>query len=133
MSKTKNTKNLTVSYCGFGGIDRTLTHSDKPVAEDIVNFRIRKDGSLEKRCGYVPFIELGSRIRALYSTSQKGKNILYALVGDEVFSIDCGTATKTKLATIETIMVYSKDIAKEDSVAIEKLSPESAGDTRGKI
>ena len=132
MSKTKNEKNHSVSYCGFGGIDRTLIHSDKPAADEIVNFRISKDGSLEKRCGYVPFVDLGEPVRAIYSSTEDGKNILYALVGDTVYSVDCDTGEKTKLAIVGTVsgsasfFVYVGKLFLTDHTDLYLIGEESA-------
>ena len=85
---SEKTKKLSISFDGFGGIDHDLAHSQKTVANDIVNFRITKDGTLKKRPGYRLLSDLGSDIRAFYSLPVDGKPLLFALCNNKLISID---------------------------------------------
>ncbi|HHT54674.1 MAG TPA: hypothetical protein GX011_07095 [Clostridiales bacterium] len=73
-------------YAGeFGGIDRQSSLGQANVAQDIKNFRILADGSLEKRCGYSKVIGLPAGIRAVWSGDVDGEASLFVLAGDMVY------------------------------------------------
>ena len=94
-----NQKNLTLD--GFRGINRRAKH-DEPYASDIVNFRIRSDGSLEKRCGYRPLVSLRKTPRAWIVSSENGTPMGYALLDDEVVSVDLSTGAISNLGFVNT-------------------------------
>jgi len=85
---------------GFRGIN-TLAKQDELCASDIVNFRIRSDGSLEKRCGYRPLATLRRTPRAFIVSSEEGTPIGYALLGDEVVSVDLTTGSMSNVGFVE--------------------------------
>lgn len=99
---TKQNKKTTLSLDGFRGIDQRLWHTGEPVAQDLVNFRIRADGSLEKRSGYRLLADMGAPIRAFYPTIHRGRVIGYTLVGNTFYSVDLTTGEKTVLGTVGT-------------------------------
>ena len=100
-SKTKQ-KNFSVDFNGFGGIDCQASHSGKPVASDIVNFRIRADGSLEKRYGYRLLTDVGGTIRAFHSTLLDGAYIGYVLAGNTFSILDFSTGALSAVGTVGT-------------------------------
>ena len=76
-------------YAGeFGGIDRQSSLGQANVAQDIKNFRILADGSLEKRCGYSKVIGLPAGIRAVWSGDVDGEASLFVLAGDMVYLVN---------------------------------------------
>ena len=97
---SEKTKKLSISFDGFGGIDHNLVHSQKTVADDIVNFRITKDGSLQKRPGYRLLTDLGSEIRAFYSLPVDGKLMLFVLCEERLFLIDPTTGESEQIGSV---------------------------------
>lgn len=83
-----NKKTKKVSFEGFSGINLLKEHKGSECLSNIENFRITKDGSLEKRCGYRPLVTLPDVPRAMWSGFANGSFILLALCGDGVYSID---------------------------------------------
>ena len=94
---SEKTKKLSISFDGFGGIDHNVLHDPKNVADDIVNFRITKDGSLKKRPGYRLLADLGSDIRAISPLYVRNKQQLLVLCGHRVFCIDPDTGSREML------------------------------------
>ena len=99
---SEKNKKLSISFDGFGGIDHNLSHSRKTVADDIVNFRITKDGSLKKRPGYRLLSDLGSDIRAVYSMPVNGKDLIFVLCEERLFSIDPATGDAEMLGSVNS-------------------------------
>lgn len=73
-----------VSYNGFGGIDGVAAHSGIASIDDMVNFRILEDGSLEKRCGFKKLYDFPKDIQAYWCGIYGGKPRIYFLVNDIV-------------------------------------------------
>ena len=73
MSNNQKRNNLSVSFDGFRGIDCRRNHTGETVASDVVNFRIRSDGSLEKRNGYRLLTDMEGVIRAFHSEAANGR------------------------------------------------------------
>ncbi len=86
----------------FGGIDRTSPIGDGSVAENIRNFRILPDGSLEKRCGYYRALDLPQKVRALWSGELEGAPSLVVLAGDTVYLTDPEEAASTPIGGVGT-------------------------------
>ena len=99
---SEKSKKLSISFDGFGGIDHNIIHNPKNVADDIVNFRITKDGSLKKRPGYRLLSDLGTDIRAVFSLHIQDKLHLFALSGNRVYSIDTHTGSRESLGSINS-------------------------------
>ncbi len=99
---TKSNQKPTLSLKGFRGVDRRANHTDGGVASDLVNFRIRTDGSLEKRYGFRLLTALGAPIRAFYKKISEGEEIGYALAGNTLFAVNLLTADKEILGTVAT-------------------------------
>ncbi|MBQ8330983.1 MAG: hypothetical protein IJX94_00610 [Clostridia bacterium] len=100
-NQNKQTKH-TVTLNGFGGMDSAICRRDATHAADIVNFRIRTDGSLEKRCGYRHLAELGGTPRAWIVGSPNGTPSGYALVYNNIKKVNLSSGTITTLGKIGT-------------------------------
>lgn len=99
MSKqTKKSPTLTLD--GFCGIDLRCSHTNPDVAQDVLNFRVRGDGSLEKRYGYRLLANLGGIIRASWIGSVGGSSIGYFIVGNRVIRFNLDTKEQVSLGTV---------------------------------
>ena len=102
MSKTKNDQKRSVKLDGFNGINRASNRDSNVYAYDSVNFRIKADGSLEKRCGFRPLADLGGTIRAFFCGSVMGVDLAYCLVGQSVYTVELKSGVISQLGTIGT-------------------------------
>ena len=102
MSKTKKDQKRVIKLDGFNGINRLKSHDSKVYAHDSVNFRIKTDGSLEKRCGFRPLTDLGGTIRAFFCGSVLGVDLAYYLVGSSVYTVELKSGDIKELGTIGT-------------------------------
>ena len=102
MSKQKKNKFNTITFDGFGGVNLTESHSGKLLAESIVNFRILKDGSLSKRQGFKFVTDFGESLRAVYSATVNGEQILFLLLGSTAYTYTVATETLTPLGEVGT-------------------------------
>lgn len=100
MSNQQTKKNAELSFHGFGGVDKTKGHSDPACAEDLLNFRIRKDGSLQKRCGYRMLTDIGSPIRSYWSGKMGGESYLFLATDETVFSVDPQSGEASAIASL---------------------------------
>ncbi len=91
--------NKTLTMEGFGGIGAKVGGGR---ITDVVNFRIRRDGALEKRCGYRCIADVGSEIRAFYSGLFTGSFRMLLLAGDTVYEAHLASGTLTPLCAIES-------------------------------
>ena len=89
--------NNTLTMTGFGGIGAKIGGGQ---ISDVVNFRIRSDGALEKRCGYRCFSDAGQEIRAFYSGLFAGNFRMLLLAGDTVYEASLTSDTLTPLCTV---------------------------------
>ncbi|NLW74003.1 MAG: hypothetical protein GX057_03785 [Clostridiales bacterium] len=90
-------------YAGeFGGIDRRACIGEANVAQDIKNFRILADGSLEKRCGYARALSLPADVRAIWSGEVDGVASLFVLAGDTVYLANPDIREYSALLTVGT-------------------------------
>ena len=103
MSKKEKKQKGSVAYHGFGGIDHAARYKEKLAADDIVNFRIRSDGSLSKREGYASLADLGEKIRALHGNTVDGKFLLYALSGSNICEIDPESGSYMQIGSTDTV------------------------------
>ena len=102
MAKNKNL--FAKLYAGeFGGIDRRACLGEANVAEDIKNFRILPDGSLEKRCGYSRVLSLPDSIRAVWSGNVDVEVSLFLLAGDTVYLADPNAGEPYAVLTVSTM------------------------------
>lgn len=88
MSKQQTKRSLTLSLDGFGGVDKTRGHSEAVCAEETLNFRIRRDGSLQKRCGYRLLTDVGAPIRSYWVGRLQEENCFFLTTDKTVLSID---------------------------------------------
>lgn len=102
MSNKKTQAKSPLVLQGFKGVDRRVCQSDPPCASRLVNFFIRSDGSLEKRCGYRPLVELGESVRALWTGTVQGTPTAYLLQGNTLYSLDLSTLERQAMGTVET-------------------------------
>ncbi len=102
MSQKQNQNKHSVVFEGFGGIDNHAGHTDINHAENIVNFRIREDGSLEKRCGYRFLTDFGGTLRSFTTGMINGSFRGYALVDSTLYAVDLKSGEKTVLGTVNT-------------------------------
>lgn len=103
MSNKKSSSKSSLSFRGFRGVDGRACQSDPPSAARLVNFFLRSDGSLEKRCGYRPFFDVGSPIRAIWMGTIQGEFCGYALLGETLYSINFSTSALTPLSIVDTL------------------------------
>ena len=102
MSKQKKNKFNSITFDGFGGVDRKESHSGKLLAKSIVNFRILKDGSLSKRQGFNFVTDFGEDLRALYSATVNGETILFLLLGNTAYTYAVATKELSPLGEVGT-------------------------------
>ncbi len=101
MSK-QNKKNKTSAVFGpFGGIDTRAPHTGKPTAADIVNFRLGKDGSLIKRCGYHYVCPLSDAIRAVWTGKLFGSTYILLLEGSSVIRMDSKVTERIAIGNVQ--------------------------------
>ncbi len=103
MSSITKLKNPSVSYNGFGGMDKNAGCGENRQAEEITNFRIGKDGSLEKRQGFRPVFYLGQGLRAIYGMTENGRYIIYTLIEDEIVAFDYEAGERRSVTRIPTV------------------------------
>lgn len=85
----------------FGGI---CSHADslQPGAAEVVNFRIRGDGSLEKRSGWALKRAFPATIRAFWQGSINNRAYLFAVAASSVYRVDEETLELTQIRTLTT-------------------------------
>lgn len=71
----------------FTGMDRSRVAGTADVAQDVCNFRILEDGSLEKREGYGKLSSLPEDIRGVWAGNIGGKETLLAAAGEHVYLV----------------------------------------------
>ena len=99
--KSGRTRNFSYSYgnsalvlyetgwaAGFGGIDRRERTPASSAVFDSKNLRPLPDGSMTTREGFVHVTSFPHAPRAVYTDSMHGYETLYALIGDEVYTVD---------------------------------------------
>lgn len=69
----------------FLGMDRSLVAGTADVAQDICNFRVLADGTLEKREGYRTLAELPAAVRGVWAGNVGGCETLLAAAGSHVY------------------------------------------------
>ncbi len=69
-------------------------------ADDMRNFRILADGSIEKRCGWETLHTLPDTVRGVWQGSLNGRSRCFAVCGSSIYSLD--GALPTKLNSIAT-------------------------------
>ncbi len=62
-------------------------------ADDMRNFRILSDGSLEKRCGWELLHTLPGKVRGMKQCVLDGRNFLFAVCGSGIYSIENGACS----------------------------------------
>ena len=83
-------------YDGFKGIDGSLICPGG--IKSMTNFRINSDGSIKRRDGFAPLVQLPGTPLAIYRTSE---NELIALISNSYYSINLSTQQYTKLGTLQ--------------------------------
>jgi len=71
-------------YQGFAGIGYS-SDPKKLGCQELQNFRILSDGTLEKRCGFTKLYDLPGIIRAFWGGLVDGKKACFAVVGNTVY------------------------------------------------
>lgn len=102
MSYSSHTQPPSLSLRGFGGMDTTAVHTDASCAAEVVNFRIRADGSLSKREGYRLLVDCLSPIRAFWSGKICGAAYTYVLVENRVCTVSLSSGALTDVGTVES-------------------------------
>ena len=88
----------TASFDGFPGIDRTARSAGGVGVADLKNFRIEADGSLSKRCGFAPLLELPEgKLRAIHAVSDAR---IFALIENKLYELDLTLNTCSLKATL---------------------------------
>lgn len=91
-----------LTFDGFRGIDLRSSHVNPSSAQDILNFRIRADGSLEKRYGYRPVTSFGNTVRASWAGTVSGSSIAYFLLADQVVKFNFDTEETVTVGTVNS-------------------------------
>ena len=86
ISDIKNNK--TLSLDPFKGIDTRGRSKDGAGCKELVNFRIKEDGSLERREGFSYVYSLNYEARAVWSGQIDGKDKCFILAGNEVVVLE---------------------------------------------
>ena len=71
-------------------------------AAEMRNFRITKEGHLQKRPGYKTMIDCGAKIQGLWNGNIGGTEYTLASAGGKVYKLDLTLETKTEIGTIAT-------------------------------
>ena len=71
-------------------------------AAEMRNFRITKEGHLQKRPGYKTMIDCGAKIQGLWNGNVGGTEYTLASAGGKVYKLDLTLETKTEIGTIAT-------------------------------
>ena len=100
MSKQQTKTSAALSFDGFGGVDKTRGHSDTVCAEEMLNFRVRRDGSLQKRCGYRLLTDVGAPVRSYWIGRMDGEMCFFVATDQTLFSIDPASGEKTSIAPL---------------------------------
>ena len=87
---------------GFRGIDTRQSRNSLPFASDMVNFKLCEDGSLEKRCGFIPVASFSSSIRAVWSGKLGGCERVFVVYSNNVASVDPISLSVTNIGTIQS-------------------------------
>ena len=128
MSNNNKQSKSSLTFHGFRGVDGRVCRSDPPVATRLENFRIRSDGSLEKRCGYRPLYDAGAPIRAMWTGRVQGAFLGYLLLGNVLYSLDFSALERTALGEVETteghacIFFYRGSLYVLDATGFYRLS-----------
>jgi len=96
----KTNKQLTLTLDGFRGIDATAGHADPSYAEDVRNFRILKDGSLQKRCGYRFLADLNAPITAHWAGTVGDRFRFYLVADRKVLFLNTDDGAVTQLGIL---------------------------------
>lgn len=84
-------------YDGFEGIDSSKLHTGEGGIKSLSNFRLRFDGSLEKRYGFDLLLELPGKPRALHQTKE---HEMLALIESTLYLLDLESRSYTQLDTL---------------------------------
>lgn len=139
MSNKKSQRKATLSLDGFRGINCEDLHQYPPYASDIVNYRIRKDGALEKRHGFCPLVSLPATPRATYSCTIDGNPNLYLLIGDTVYFYNFNNRELELICKIESnsgvahFFQYQGSLFLVDGVNLYQYSNNSFSPTVGYV
>ena len=120
---------------GSGGIDRRNLSDGKCRIRDIINFRVKSDGSLEKRCGFTALADFPEKIRAEYVLSDE---LMFVLSGSQIYRVlpktgaaflekNISTSVCGKLFLTDTLKKYPFPVGKlyEDLATVYKIFADS--------
>jgi len=88
----------------FPGLDASSPFGEGGVAQDIQNFKIMPDGSLQKRDGYATIATFEDRIRAVWVYREGATEYVLAVAGNQLGRVN----TETK--TVETAVIFSTNM-----------------------
>lgn len=69
-------------------------------AAEMRNFRITKEGHLQKRPGYKTVVDLGAECKGLWNGNVGGTEYTLAAAGGKVYKLDVSAGTKTELGAV---------------------------------
>ena len=75
-------------------------------ASEMRNFRITKEGHLQKRPGYKTAVDCGAAIQGLWNGNVNGTEYTLAAAGGKVYKLDLTENTKTELGSIATAKTF---------------------------
>lgn len=75
-------------------------------AAEMRNFRITKEGHLQKRPGYKTAVDCGAAIQGLWNGNVNGAEYTLASAGGKVYKLDLTENTKTELGSIATAKTF---------------------------
>lgn len=130
MSKIKPEKAYAkYSVSSFGGIREGIS-TKTPGASSIRNFRLRSDGSLEKRSGWKHWKQLPATVRGFWEGTLNGEYYAFAVCGNKVYQIQdteiiaLNDTLITETGNV-TFVRYRNRLYLMDHVIIRLFSPES--------
>lgn len=135
----KSNYSSSVYYDGFEGIDLRKCHNGKESSALIENFRIRQDGSLEKRCGYKPVLRSPSLIRTLWIGNLGDENVCIYLCGAYVYAVDTSDYSQTHIGSVnsasgDAVFFYYRDgLYLKDTVNIYRITSNSVSVVEGYV
>lgn len=125
-------KSLTAHFENFKGIEPSSCATKKESLQEILNFHIRANGTLEKRCGYKILAKMPSTVRAMWSGMLNGSFTCIAVCGSSVYSVNTASGSTTKLCNISankgnvSIFLFEGELYVKDILSVTRITSASS-------
>ena len=122
---------------GFRGIDDRPSRNSIPHAADMVNFKINEDGSLQKRCGFLPVMSFSSNLRAVWSGKLDGRERVYVIYSNKVATVDPDTLYVSDIGSIRSqsghanFIFFDANLYVKDSLGFYLISSDEVRKVEG--